>query len=79
MMNESIQNGAEVSFELLYEHSIKPLPVAIRLQLATRILNDIPSAAVVDFRTEWSDEDQRDVSNYSLLRADASLDEEGDA
>ncbi len=78
-MNEPLPNGGELLFESLYENSIKPLPVATRLQLATRILNDIPPQAVVDFRMDWSDEDQRDVTAYSLLRADASLSEDDDA
>lgn len=30
----------------------------------------------VDFSTEWSDEDMRDITRYSLQRAAASVDEE---
>jgi hypothetical protein len=79
MMNEPIHNGGELLFQTSYENSIKPLPVAVRLQLAARILNDIPPHAVVDFRTDWSDEDQRDATAYSLHRAVASLGEDDDA
>jgi hypothetical protein len=79
MMNEPLHSGGELLFETLYENSIKPLPIAARLQLATRILNDIPPQALVDFRMDWSDEDQSDVTAYSLLRAAASFGEEDDA
>jgi hypothetical protein len=78
-MNESIDHLAGTPADRLYEHSIRSLPVAIRLQLATRILNDIPPQAVVDFSTEWSDDDQRDVTAYSLLRSGASFGEDDDA
>jgi hypothetical protein len=78
-MSETVHRGGELPFEVLYQQSIKPLPVSDRLQLATRILNDIPPQSVVDFRTDWSDEHQRDVTAHSLLRADASFGEEDDA
>jgi hypothetical protein len=46
-----------MSITEIYEEQIKPLPPAERLRLATLILNGIPAQAVVDERSEWSDED----------------------
>jgi hypothetical protein len=71
--------SAALPLNEFYVQSIKPLPAAARLELATLILNDIPPQAVVDYQTEWSEEDLRDATAYSLLRAGRSLDEEDDA
>ena len=60
----------------IYQGTIKCLPAAERLQLATMILNEIPPECMVDYSTEWSDEDMRDASRYSLARAAASMGEE---
>lgn len=46
----------------LYNHSIRPLPAADRLQLAKLILNDIPAQLAPDVRDEWSDEDLGEFS-----------------
>jgi hypothetical protein len=62
----------------MYEQSIRPLPAPDRLRLATLILNEIPPLAVVDYSDEWSDEDMRDFTLYSLRRAAVSMEEEED-
>jgi hypothetical protein len=79
-MNRPTTIGSGVSaIDDLYVHSVKPLPVSERLQLAARILNDIPLQAVVDYQTEWTEQDLRDVTAYSLLRSAASFDEDDNA
>jgi hypothetical protein len=55
----------------LYQQSIKPLPAAQRLQLARLILDGIPNDAVVDYRSEWSDEDLGDFTRASWNEFDA--------
>jgi hypothetical protein len=79
-MNTPLANGSgDAAIAELYDSSIKTLPISARLQLAARILNDIPPQAVVDYQTEWSEQDQQDASAYSLWRAAASFDEDADA
>lgn len=63
----------------IYEETIKPLPPADRLRLATRILNDIPPESVVDDHDEWSDEDLRDFSAAGLTLIDRTLAHSDDA
>ncbi len=46
----------------LYEEQIKPYPTAERLHIAARIIKDIPPREIIDYSTEWSDEDLRDWS-----------------
>lgn len=78
-MNQAMTSGnGNATVNKQYDHSIKSLPISERLQLAARILNDIPPQAVVDYDTEWTEEDQRDVTAYSLLRSPASFSEEED-
>lgn len=67
-----------MTVEQLYEQTIRPLPAAQRMRLAAMILNDIPPQSVIDFRTDWSDEDLHDATRHSLERAASSLDEEPD-
>jgi hypothetical protein len=62
----------------IYAQSIKPLSTADRLQLATLILNDIPPESLIDYRSEWTEEDCRDATRASLSRAEASLGETAD-
>ena len=62
----------------VYDHSIKPLPAAERLQLATLILNDIPPQSVVDYSDEWSEEDLRDFTNAGNAYINRVLEEAGD-
>jgi len=59
----------QTTAETLYSQTIKSLPVSQRLKLATIILNDIPSRAVTDYSEEWTEEDMREASLYSLRRA----------
>jgi hypothetical protein len=59
----------------IYEQTIKPLPAADRLRLATLILNDIPPQSVIDYSEEWSEEDMRDATLHSWRRAAASFGE----
>ena len=59
-----------VTIEQMYNETIKPLPASERLRLARLILNDIPDESMVDYNDDWSDEDLRDATRYSLHRAD---------
>jgi hypothetical protein len=68
-----------MTIEQLYAESIKPLPPADRLRLATIILEGIPPESVVDYSDEWSDEDLRDLSRASLSRAAEVLGDNDDA
>jgi hypothetical protein len=70
---------APMTIQEIYGQSIRPLPPADRLRLATLILNDIPPQAVVDYSEDWTEEDMRDVTLHSLRRAAASMGEEDDA
>jgi hypothetical protein len=65
-----------MTVEQLYETAVRALPAPDRLRLATMILNDIPPRAVVDYSEEWTEEDIRDATRYSLQRAAASFGEE---
>ena len=51
-----------MTVETLYTESIKSLPAAERLRLATLILSDIPPQSVIDYREEWTDEDLADFT-----------------
>ena len=66
--------------ETIYNRVVKPLPPSERLKLATMILNDIPPRAIVDYSDEWTEEDIRDLTSYSLRYAAQSFgeEEEGD-
>ena len=55
------------------------LPAAARLQLAALILNDIPPESVVDYRTEWSEEDLSDFSRASWKDINQIVEGEEDA
>jgi hypothetical protein len=56
--------------EEVYSQVVKPLPPSERFRLATMILNDISPRAVVDYSDEWTEEDTRDLTIYSLRYAD---------
>lgn len=62
----------------MYENTIKPMPAAERLRLATLILNDISPHAVVDYSEEWSDEDLRDFTKANRAYINKMLEEEED-
>ena len=55
--------------EEIYAQVVKPLPPSERFKLATLILGDISPHAVVDYNDDWSDEDLRDATRYSMQRA----------
>ena len=59
------------TIELVYDRTIKPLSAGERLRLARMILNDIPDEALIDYNDDWSEEDLRDATRYSLQRAEA--------
>jgi len=67
---------AQTTAEEVYSQAVKPLPLPERLKLATMILNDIPPRAVVDYSEEWTEEDIRDFTIYSLRYAAKSFGEE---
>ena len=60
----------------LYEQTIKYFSASERLQLAMQILNDIPANALMDYSTEWSEEDKQDAAKYSTHLANAMMDDE---
>ncbi len=64
-----------MSISQIYQDTIKPLSAPERLQLVTLILTDFPAEAVVDYSEEWSEEDLRDATRYSLSRAAVSFGE----
>jgi hypothetical protein len=68
--------ATKATVEAIYDQVVKPLPPSERLKLATLILNDIPPQAVVDYSEEWTEEDYRDFSMYSLRYAARSFGEE---
>jgi protoheme ferro-lyase len=61
------------SVEELYDQSVKALPVAQRLRLATMILNDIPPQSVIDYSEDWSGEDYRDFTRASWQHVEAAV------
>jgi len=67
---------AQRTVEEVYGQVVKLLPVSDRFKLATLILNDIPPQAVVDYSEEWTEEDIRDLTIYSLRYAAQSFGEE---
>lgn len=67
------------SVEVLYDQSVRTLPVAQRLQLATLILNDIPPQSVIDYSEDWSEEDYRDFTRASWRHVEAAAGEPDDA
>ncbi|MGB3208579.1 MAG: hypothetical protein WBB28_26630 [Crinalium sp.] len=52
----------------LYTKILITLPPIERLRLATLILNDLVehNQAVVDYSDTWTEEDQVDITNFSL-------------
>lgn len=67
---------AQMTVKEIYNQMVKPLPSSERFELATLILNDIPPLAVVDYSEEWTEEDMRDLTIYSLRYAAQSFGEE---
>jgi len=56
----------EMSLSEFYEKQIRTLPLIQRIDLARMILNDLPPEALVDYRSDWSEEDLRELSTFSL-------------
>jgi hypothetical protein len=55
----------QATAEEVYDQVVRPLPLSQRLKLATMILNDIPSQAVVDYDEAWSGDDIREFTETS--------------
>ena len=55
----------------IYIRVIRTLPPNERLRLATLILNDLvqQDSSVVDISDTWTEEDQLDITNFSLQYA----------
>ena len=64
----------------IYDTAIRRLPPRERLNLAALILSDLtgPNAAEIDFSTDWSEEDMRDLTKYSLSVAARRYPEDDD-
>ena len=68
---------AQMTVKEIYNQMVKPLLSSERLKLATMILNDIPTHAVMDgYSEEWTEEDIRDFSAYSWNYILKQLEEE---
>ena len=59
--------------EMVYDRTIKLLSAGERLRLARMILNDLPDEALVDYNDDWSEDDLRDATRYSVQRATALM------
>lgn len=60
----------------LYEHEVKRLSVAERIQLVRLIVDDLAESAqlwAVDENDAWSEEDLRDLTHASLLYGSKAL------
>ena len=57
-------------------NAARPLPLSEKLQVARRLLTDIPPESVVDHSDTWSDIDIHEATQHSLRNAEASLGEE---
>ena len=60
----------------IYEKSIKPLPEAERRELATLILADITPPQMPAYSGEWSEEDMRGLTAFSLAYAQTAYPED---
>jgi protoheme ferro-lyase len=59
----------------LYETTIKRLPPADRLRLATLILNGLLPETRENYSEEWTEEDMRETTLHSFNRAAESFGE----
>lgn len=66
----------QATAEEIYRKLVKPLSLSERFKLATLILNDIPSQAVVDYSEQWTEEDYRDFAASSWAYITQRLEEE---
>jgi hypothetical protein len=54
----------------LYSETISTLPASEQLRLASLILKGLAeSAEKLDYQDEWSDEDLRDITAYSMRQS----------
>lgn len=62
----------------VYSEEVSTLPPSEQLRLAKLILEGLTesSAAALDFRDHWSDEDLRDLAAYSLQHMNRASEEE---
>ena len=63
----------------VYVSTVQSLPTSERLNLAKLILNDIPPESMVDYSTEWTDEDLEDFSRSGMNLIENYLAAEEDA
>ncbi len=68
-----------MNIDQLYEQTVKSLPAADRLRLATLILNSISPDSIIDDSEEWTEEDYRDFNTAGWTHIDARLKEEESA
>jgi hypothetical protein len=63
----------------VYVQTVRSLPLAERLRLAALILDDLaqPNVSVLEMSDSWSEQDERDLSTFSLRYA-ATLYPEGE-
>jgi hypothetical protein len=62
----------------VFSQEVSNLPPSEQLRLAKLILEGLmeSSAAALDYRDQWSDEDIRDLTAFSLEHAERAADEE---
>ncbi len=60
--------SAPITADELYEKSVRSMPASERIKLATRLLNDIESASILDYSDEWTEEDLRELTANSVRR-----------
>ncbi len=60
----------------IYQQTVRQLPVADRLELASLILSNIPRNAVVDDRGDWTSEDYEDFTRSGRAHIEKALDDE---
>lgn len=68
-----------MTLEQFYDNQVSHLSRTEQFQLATLILMKIPPESIVNYSEEWSEEDMRDATRYSLERASSSFGENNDA
>ena len=67
-----------VTAQEVFTETVRSLPPTERLRLAALILQDLAQTdmAVVDASSLWSDQDQHDITTFSLQHATALYPEE---
>ncbi len=69
-----------ITAQEVFDETVQALPLTERLRLAALILQDLAHSdvAVVDTSDEWSEQDQRDLTAFSLQHASKVYPEEGE-